>query len=405
MASFGTPIQFNVLKRAESGLARAGHLETPHGAIETPSFVVVGTNATVKTVSPEEVRAVGAQVVLANTYHLYLEPGEEVVRQAGGLHEFMNWHGPTMTDSGGFQVFSLGAAYGKSLSKIWRKEEDQSRGARGEYEAPLAKITEDGVQFRSHRDGSSHFLTPERSIQVQHAIGADMIFAFDECTSPDAPYEYQKEAMERTHRWAERSLSAHKRNSEAVGHQGLFGIIQGGPFEDLRKESARAISSMDFDGFGLGGSYRKEDIDTAIGWITEMLPEEKPRHLLGIGEPEDMFAAVEQGVDLFDCVTPTRIARNGALLTRDGRINILNARFREDKMPIENDCPCYACANYTKSYLAHLFRVRETFGLRLATIHNLSFITRLVSEMRERIADGSFFDFKKDFIQRYYKNR
>lgn len=402
-------INFKIEKKLKGSLGRAGVLKTSHGEIKTPAFVTVGTKATVKALTPEQVKELGAQVVLANTYHLYLQPGDELIKKAGGIHTFMNYSGPTMTDSGGFQVFSLGVAFGASVSKFGNKDTEGNECV-VEESARLAKIDEDGVTFRSHIDGSEHRFTPERSIEVQHNIGADMIFAFDECTSPTASYEYQKEAMERTHRWAKRSLDAHKRLRErsdlgehGLSGQALFGIVQGGRFEDLRKESARVIAGMDFDGFGIGGSFEKEDMDTAVGWVNSILPEEKPRHLLGIGEPRDLFGGVENGADLFDCVAPTRMARNGTLHTKDGRINILNAKYIDDFLPIEEECGCYTCRNYTRSYLAHLFRAKEMLAGTLASIHNLYFIIKLVNDTRQSILNDRFVEFKKEFLERYYK--
>ena len=395
-------INFKIEKRIENGLGRAGILYTPHGEIQTPAFVTVGTKATVKALTPEQVKELGAQVVLANTYHLYLQPGDELIKKAGGIHTFMGYDGPTMTDSGGFQVFSLGAAFGTSVSKFGKSEAVDEK-CRVQENAKLAKIDEDGVTFRSHIDGGEHRFTPERSIKIQHNIGADMIFAFDECTSPTAPYEYQKEAMERTHRWAQRSLSAHRADKKASEKQALFGIVQGGRFEDLRKESARVIAGMDFDGFGIGGSFEEEDMDTAVGWVNSILPEEKPRHLLGIGEPRDLFGGVENGADLFDCVAPTRMARNGTLHTKDGRINIYNARYIDDFSPVEEGCGCYTCKHYTRSYLAHLFRAKEMLAGTLASIHNLHFIISLVGNIRNSILEGRFFEYKDTFLTRYYK--
>src|SRR3989344_4738148 len=396
---------FKIEKRLEGTLARAGILNTPHGAIETPVFDGVGTKATVKALTPEQIKDLGAQVVLANTYHLYLQPGDEIVKKAGGLGKFMNWQGPTMTDSGGFQVFSLGAAFGLKLSKIQKLELDRVQLQHGEMETEepivkLAKIDEGGVTFKSVIDGSSHRFTPERSMEIQANLGADIIFAFDECTAPDAPYEYQREAMERTHHWAIRSLTKHhelasqknadktQKNAErglspapqdggtvpAMHDQALFGIVQGGRHKDLREESAK------------------------------ILPEEKPRHLLGIGEPEDLFGGIENGCDLFDCVAPTRIARNGTLYTKHGKINILNAKYRNDLSLIEDDCECYVCGQgdslperegvsltstkYSRAYLAHLFRSKEILASTLASIHNLYFIVNLVKKIRQSILDG-----------------
>lgn len=409
-------IKFTIKKKLEGKLGRVGILETSHGVIETPSFVTVGTKATVKALTPEQVKTLGSQVVLANTYHLYLQPGDEVLKKAGGLHKFMNWNGPTMTDSGGFQAFSLGAAFGEHVSKIASGESVISRcgveNGGTDSDCALAKIDEDGVTFSSHIDGSKHRFTPEKSIQIQHNIGADMIFAFDECTSPTASYEYQKEAMERTHRWAIRSLSKHRElatqnNAELTRNNAeipsLFGIVQGGRHEDLRKTSAEFISKLDFDGFGIGGSFNKDDMYTAVGWVNEILPENKPRHLLGIGEPIDFFGGIENGVDLFDCVAPARMARNGTLHTMNGKINILNAKFKEDFEPIEKSCGCYTCQNYTKAYLSHLFRAKEILASTLATIHNLYFINKLVADIRQSILDDKFEEFKKEFLKRYYK--
>ncbi|MAZ40885.1 tRNA guanosine(34) transglycosylase Tgt [bacterium] len=402
-------LEFNIEKKLEGTRARAGVIKTRNGEIKTPSFVVVGTKATVKALSPEEVKELGGQVVLANTYHLYLEPGHELVKKAGGLHKFMKWDGPTMTDSGGFQAFSLGAAYGKGISKLLKKParttvqsggDDQPEDT-GKQDSPaLAKITEDGVSFKSHLDGSEHFFTPEKSIQIQQAIGADIIFSFDECTSPLASHEYQKEALERTHRWTKRSLEEHQKGNTG---QALFGIVQGGRFDDLRTQSAEFMAKLPFDGFGIGGSFEKEDIDKAVGLVNDILPEDKPRHLLGIGEPEDLFNGIEQGIDTFDCVAPTRVARNGQLYSRDGKFNILNAKYKDDFSPIDSECGCFTCKNYTRAYLAHLFRAKELYGLRLASIHNLYFIVNLVHSIRDSILDGTFKEYKKEFLTRYDK--
>jgi queuine tRNA-ribosyltransferase len=402
-------MKFNIEKELGNSRGRVGKIETVHGAIQTPAFIVVGTKATVKALTPEQVSELGAQAVLANTYHLYLQPGDARLAKAGGLHNFMNWHGPTFTDSGGFQAFSLGAAFNNNASKIGmagalaavepfpsRDDLEKVSPARPQ---PLAKVTEEGVEFKSVIDGSTHFFTPEKSMEIQHNIGADIIFAFDECTSPHASYEYQKEAMDRTHRWAQRSLEYHK--SHNTHDQALFGIVQGGRYEDLRKESAKIIGGMDFDGFGIGGSFDKEDIYTAVGWVNDVLPKEKPRHLLGIGEPADLFGGIENGIDTFDCVTPTRIARNGSLYTRTGRINILNAKYTDDFTKIDPECACYTCKNYTRAYLAHMFRAKEMLGATLASIHNLYFIVNLVKEIRQSMIDGKFFEFKTKFLSAY----
>jgi queuine tRNA-ribosyltransferase len=399
----------------EAPLARAGIIHTPHGVIKTPAFITVGTKATVKALTVENVRdQVGAQCVLANTYHLYLEPGDENVARHGGFAKMMNWQKdgqilPTFTDSGGFQVFSLGQALGHGVSKIATSEEISKRESEGiareQTHEKLAHIDDDGVTFKSVIDGSEHRFTPERSMQIQHNLGADMFFAFDECTSPLAPIAYQKKAIDRTHAWAARSLAEHKRLgvSAATGaQQALFGVVQGGAYEELRKESARILGAMDFDGYGIGGSFTKEDMGTAVKWVNEILPKHKPRHLLGIGEPLDILLGIENGVDTFDCVAPTRIARNGALYTYDGRINITNAKYRDDMSPISDNETWYTHA-YTKSYLSHLFRSDEMLAATLASIHNLKFLTTLCEDAREHLIKGTFMEFKDAFIKRYYK--
>jgi len=409
-------INFKIEKKLDGHLGRAGVITTPHGDIETPSFVVVGTKGTVKSLTPEQLRELGTPVVLANTYHLYLQPGDELIRDAGGLHKFMNWAGPLMTDSGGFQVFSLGVAYGKEISKVVSVTDPSllipERSTAEDGVSRLATIGNDGVSFRSHIDGSLHYITPEKSIEIQHNLGADIIFAFDECTSPTENDRYQEEALSRTHAWAKRSLIEHKKREDekeknraesSYTPQALFGIVQGGRREELRRKSAKIIGEMDFDGYGIGGSFAKEDMSSAVRWVNEELPVEKPRHLLGIGEPEDLFSGVENGVDLFDCVGPTRIARNGTLFTKNGKINISNAKFVKDFNKIEDDCECYTCKNYTKAYLSHLFRAKEMLGATLASIHNVYFITNLVKKMRGAILDGSFEKYKKEFLSNYEK--
>ncbi len=392
-------MKFSIEKELDNGRGRVGKIETIHGDIQTPAFIVVGTKGTVKALTVEQVKDLGAQAVLANTYHLYLAPGDELVKANGKLHKFMNWEGPTFTDSGGFQAFSLGVALDHKVSKI--ADSDDVVLEEKPNQEKLVKIDEDGVTFKSIIDGSSHRFTPERSIEIQHNIGADIIFAFDECTSPHASYDYQREAMERTHRWAKRSLDYHKSKDESKV-QALFGIVQGGRHKDLREESARVIGSMDFDGFGIGGSFEKEDIYNAVGWVNDILPKGKPRHLLGIGEPVDLFGGIENGIDTFDCVTPTRIARNGGIYTRDGRINILNAKYINDLGKIDSECNCYTCKNYSCSYISHLFRSKEMLGATLASIHNLYFIVNLVKEIRESMIRGNFYDFKDSFLKRYY---
>ncbi|MDO8659612.1 MAG: tRNA guanosine(34) transglycosylase Tgt [Candidatus Parcubacteria bacterium] len=444
---------FKIEKKLKNSLGRAGVLKTTHGEIHTPAFVPVGTKATVKALTPEQVSELGAEVVLANTYHLLLQPGDELVAKAGGLHKFMNWNGPIITDSGGFQVFSLGVAYGKEISKI-TKITDPSLLIPERFDdsdAPrLAKIGEDGVSFKSHLDGSVHYITPEKSIQIQHNLGADIIFAFDECTSPTEDLRYQEEALTRTHRWAERSLEEHKKlnltsnpllkgeeespfpfQGKAGDEVALFGIVQGGRDENLRKKSAKFIGSLDFDGFGIGGSFVKEDMSTVVKWVNEILPEEKPRHLLGIGEPEDLFMGIENGVDLFDCVAPTRNARNGTIYTKNGKINIMNKEHRDDFSALEEGCGCYVCKNltssashpplsiikimergkegvrvsgfYSRAYLSHLFHGKEMLAATLASIHNLYFIVNLVKNIRQSIIDDNFFEFKEEFLKEYLK--
>lgn len=402
---------FEITKKSdEAPLARAGVIHTPHGDIKTPAFITVGTKATVKALTVEDVSTyVGSQVVLANTYHLYLQPGDGLVKAHGGFAKMMGWNGPTVTDSGGFQVFSLGQAYGNGVSKIATSEEISKREALKEEKEKihekLAHIDDDGVTFKSVIDGSEHRFTPERSMQIQHNLGADIFFAFDECTSPLAPKEYQITALDRTHRWAKRSLDEHKRLgvSEATGkQQALFAVVQGGAYEDLRKESARVLGEMDFDGYGIGGSFSKEDMATSVKWINEILPESKPRHLLGIGEPYDILLGIEHGCDTFDCVAPTRIARNGALYTYDGRINITNTKYKDDMSPISDDASWYT-HNYTKAYLSHLFKADEMLASTLASIHNLKFLHKLCEDARGHIMQGTFQEFKHNFITRYYK--
>ncbi len=396
---------FKIEKKIKGRLGRAGVIKTSHGEIHTPAFIAVGTQATVKSLSPEQIKSAGIEAVLANTYHLYLKPGHKIIQKAGGLHKFMNWSGPTMTDSGGFQVFSLGADYDKKIGKIIGKKAGEIDDKKSDKTAvSLVKIDEEGVDFKSVVDGSSHRFTPEKSIEIQNYIGADSIFAFDECPPADASYEYQKTSLERTLRWATRCLDKHRElkvkseKSKVKSPQSLFGIVQGGRIEELRRLSAKETTKMDFDGFGIGGSFNKNDIGTAVRWVNEELPEEKPRHLLGIGEPADIIGAIENGCDTFDCVVPTRMARNGALWTRRGRINILNSKYKNDFKPIEKDCGCYTCQNYTRAYISHLFRSKEMFSATLASIHNLAFLAKLVREARGAILDGKFQEFKGKII-------
>ncbi len=394
---------FEIQKELPNTLGRVGTIHTPHGEILTPAFVTVGTKGTVKSLTPEQIKETCVQTIICNTYHLYLEPGDENVKKMGGLHKMMNWDGPLMTDSGGFQVFSLGVAYGSGLSKIshGKTEELLLSDVKEENDKPkIAKIDPNGVMFRDHSRGDAHYFTPEKSIEIQHNLGADIIFAFDECTSPNESDHYQAEALDRTHRWAKQSLEYHKSkpNTET---QALFGIVQGGRSEKLRKESAEFIGALDFDGFGIGGSFDKEDMDKAVSWVNEILPKEKPRHLLGIGEPEDLFMAVENGCDLFDCVAPTRIARNGGAYTKNGKINLLNEKFRTDLGAIDADCECYTCKNFTRAYVAHLFHSKEMLASTLTSIHNIYFLSNMVSKMREAMLAGTFEEYKKNFLAQY----
>ena len=408
--NMNSPLSFSIEKKLSGQLGRAGVIHTLHGDIETPGFTIVGTKATVKGLTPEDLQEyVGAQAVLVNTYHLYLQPGEQVIQDAGGLHRFMHWDGPTLSDSGGFQVFSLGAAFGKGVTKfaqnaaaeptdlrphLYNKEIAQNHGK-------LCVIDEDGVTFTSHIDGSLHRFTAERSIEIQHAIGADIMFAFDECTSPTADYEYQKEALLRTHRWAKRSILAHKREYDALKTQALYGIVQGGRFEDLRKESATELAKMDFDGYSFGGAFSKEDLKT-LEWVNAILPEGKPRHLLGIGEPEDIFMGIENGIDTFDCVAPTRIARTGSLYTHQGgtkgKFNLMQTKYQTDFGKPDEACDCYTCTHYTRAYLAHLFRAGEMLAARLASLHNLHFIVSLIKNIRTSILSDTYPQFKENFL-------
>ena len=355
--------------------ARLGVIESKYGNFETPMFMPVGTRATVKTLAPEELYEAGCGIVLANTYHLWLRPGEDLVKKAGGLHKFMNLNRPMLTDSGGYQVFSL---------------------------AKPKDISEEGVKFKSHIDGTNLFLTPEKSIEIQNKLGADIIMSFDECPPASASHDYMKKSIERTVRWAERGKKVHNNPDQM-----LFGIVQGGPYEDLRKQSATETVKLDFDGYSIGGvandGESKEDMYKAIEYSTPYMPEDKLRYLMGVGEPLDILEGVSRGVDIFDCVLPTRIARHGNAFTRQGKKNMKNAKFKEDFTPIEEDCDCYACKNYTKAYIRHLINVDETFGQRLLSIHNIRFLVRLTEEIREAIKENRFQEYKENFIKEYTK--
>ena len=400
---------FSVKKSLAGHLGRSGVITTPHGQIKTPAFIPVGTKATLKSVMPESISDFGAQAVLANAYHLYLQPGSEIVDQAGGLGKFMNWPGPTFTDSGGFQVLSLGVGFKKVIAMD--ENTFQADDVIADDKERLAHVDDDGVTFKSHLDGSLDRFTPEVSMQVQHQIGADIIFAFDECTTLHNTRSYQEKALERTRLWAIRCLAEHDRLTKARSdkpYQALFGVLQGAQYEDLRRKAAKDLSQMQesgvgFDGFGIGGALDKQSLGDILRWVNEELPEDKPRHFLGIGEPDDLFVGVENGADTFDCVAPSRQARTSSVFTKDGRVNISNAPHKDEFFPIEKDCSCYTCANYTRAYLCHLFRSKEMLAATLATIHNQHFIVGLVDQMRKGIEDDTFFDFKAQFMARYYK--
>jgi len=386
----------------DEGLGRSGVITTPHGTIRTPAFIPVGTKATVKTVLPESMQELGAQAVLANAYHLYLQPGPDIVEAAGGLGAFMNWPGPTFTDSGGFQVLSLGVGFKKVLAM------DVSGRTVDDVVAPgkdrLAHVDDDGVTFTSHLDGSRHRFTAEVSMQVQHALGADIIFAFDECTTLMNSREYQQLAMRRTLEWADRCITEHRRLTQVNNdrpYQALFGVIQGAQYEDLRRQAAAEIASLPFDGFGIGGAIEKERMADIVRWVCEELPNDKPRHLLGIGEPADFFTAIAAGADTFDCVSPARVARNAALYTADGRFNVTASVNRRTFEPIEPDCTCYTCQNYTRAYLHHAFKAKESIASTLATIHNQHFIVTLVDRIRRSIELGEFDELRTEFLGRY----
>ncbi len=354
--------------------ARRGVVHTPHGDIQTPVFMPVGTQATVKSMTPEELKEeVKAEIILSNTYHLYLRPGHELVKEAGGLHKFMNWDRPILTDCGGFQVFSL---------------------------SDLRTISEDGVEFKSHLDGSKHFFSPEKVMEIEEALGADIIMSFDECVEPNATYEYTKQSMERTTRWAERCKKAHTTTDK----QGLFGIIQGGFFEDLRKISAKDLIELDFPGYAIGGisvGESKEDFLRILRYTAPLMPENKPRYLMGVGTPDYLIEAAISGIDMCDCVLPTRIARNGTALTSHGKVVIRNATYERDWNRLDDECDCYTCKNYTRAYIRHLIKTNEILGVRLLSIHNLRFLVRLMEQVRQAIEEDRLLDFKNEFYKKY----
>ncbi|NLW17131.1 MAG: tRNA guanosine(34) transglycosylase Tgt [Firmicutes bacterium] len=366
-------IKFEVLHECRQTRARVGRLTTPHGVVNTPVFMPVGTQATVKAVAPRDLKDIGAEIILSNTYHLYLRPGHELVREAGGLHKFMNWDGSILTDSGGFQVFSLSS---------------------------LNKITEDGVLFRSHIDGSEHFFSPERAIEIENALGADIIMAFDECTPYPCEYTYAKQAMERTHRWAVRCKQAHKRPES----QALFGIIQGSTFADLRQESAKFLVDLDFPGYGIGGLSTGEPKPLMYDMLeitVPLIPKEKPRYLMGIGSPDCLVEGTIRGVDMFDCVLPTRIARNGSAFTSQGRVVIRNATYARDFSPLDPNCSCYACQNFTRAYLRHLIKAKEILGYQLLSIHNLHYLIQLMRGLRQAILEDRTLAYVRAVLSNY----
>ncbi|WP_333891312.1 tRNA guanosine(34) transglycosylase Tgt [Mycolicibacterium gadium] len=400
---------FSVDAELPGRAGRAGVIRTPHGDIHTPAFIPVGTQATVKAVLPETMRSLGAQAILANAYHLYLQPGSDIVAAAGGLGEFMNWPGPTFTDSGGFQVLSLGAGFRKVLAMDTERVQADDIIAEGKER--LANVDDDGVTFRSHLDGSSHRFTPEVSIQIQHQLGADIIFAFDELTTLVNTRGYQERSVQRTHEWAIRCVVEHRRLTNAHPDrppQALFGVVQGAQYEDLRRQATRGLTQIvgedgvGFDGYGIGGALEKQNLATIVGWVTSELPDDKPRHLLGISEPDDLFDAVAAGADTFDCVSPSRVARNAAVYSSGGRFNVTNARYRRDFTPIDAECDCYTCANYTRAYLHHLFKAKEILSATLCTIHNERFVVRMVDQIRAAIRTGEFDELRADVLGRYY---
>ena len=386
-----------------SGQARRGRIETPHGTIETPEFLPVGTQATVKAVLPKELSELGVQGLLANTYHLYLRPGAELVEQLGGLHRFMGWSGPIMTDSGGFQAFSLGAAREHGVGKIGGIFPGQRKAHKKTGEPTMAQVDEDGVIFRSYVDGSKHRFTPESSIEIQRKLGADMILAFDECTSPLASREYTEKSLERTHRWAVRSLEAH-----TSPRQALYGIIQGGAWQDLRERSVEFITGLPFQGLAVGGSLGKTKTDMlrVLEWTVPALPDNLPRHLLGIGEISDLFEGVERGIDTFDCVIPTRFARTGNVLVRPGHpwatprstLSVKQSRYRELDEPIDPECRCYTCRKFSLAYLRHLYKAEEILAAQLCSIHNLHFLLELMRKIRSALEEGRFAELKSRWL-------
>ncbi len=366
-------IKYDLLKKEKNSSARLGKIHTNYGSYDTPMFMPVGTLANVKTLTPEELKAANSGIILSNTYHLWLRPGEDIVDKAGGLHKFMNYDGPILTDSGGFQVFSL---------------------------AKPKDISEEGVKFKSHIDGSPLFLTPEKSIEIQNKLDSDIAMSFDECIGYPAKYDYVKQSVERTLRWAKRGKVVHKNEN-----QSLFGIVQGGEYEDLRRHSAEETVKIGFDGYSVGGTSVGEGKDVMykmISYSTKYLPEDKVRYLMGVGEPEDIIEGVIRGIDIFDCVLPTRLARHGNAFTRNGKINIRNSKYKEDFTPIEENCDCYTCKNYTKAYIRHLITSNEMLGGRLLSIHNIRFLIKLTEELREAIKNDNILEYKENFLKKYF---
>ena len=369
-------LRYELIKKEKHTGARLGRVITPHGVIETPIFMPVGTLASVKSVSPEELKEMEAQIILSNTYHLWLRPGDDLIERAGGLHTFMNWDRPILTDSGGFQVFSL---------------------------TDIRRLEEEGVHFRSHLDGSKLFLSPEKAIQIQNHLGSDIMMSLDECPPFDASYDYMKHSIERTTRWAERGLKAHQRPND----QALFGILQGGGYKDLRLQHAKEMIGLDFPGYSIGGlsvGESKEEMYKVLDYLTPIMPENKPRCLMGVGSPDALIEGSIRGVDMFDCVLATRIARNGTCMTSKGRLVVKNAAYKEDFRPIDEACQCYTCRNFTRAYVRHLLHCGETFGLRLTSIHNLHFLLQLMEQVRQAIREDCLLDFKEDFFERYGLN-
>ena len=372
-------VTFELKKTDDRTRARLGVLHTPHGDVQTPVFMPVGTQATVKAMKPEEVEKLGAEIILGNTYHLYLRPGHDIIKEAGGLHKFMNWNKPILTDSGGFQVFSLGH---------------------------MRKITEEGVTFRSYLDGSKHMLSPEKSMEIQEALGSDIMMAFDECAPPEADHKYVEKSLALTNRWLKRCKDYHYETGDKVERQSLFGIQQGGFFKDLRKESSKFISDMDLPGYSIGGLSVGEPKEVFLDMMDDcpdMLPKEKPRYLMGVGSPDYLFEGVERGIDMFDCVLPTRIARHGLVMTSHGRVNIKNKQYERDWGPLDPECDCYTCRNYSKAYLRHLFKSEEILSSMLLSEHNLHFLVNTMKNMREAIAENRFPEYKKEFYDKYGK--